>query len=135
MKRVLLASLLAACAFAASAQTTAPTQTTSGHTTAGVTTSAQTTSGQTTSARTDVSTQVRTDGTSGTQADTQSKAEVDRNCLRQTGTHIRDRSASNGKGRKGCVAANGRVYTREDIDRTGQTDIAEALRQLDPSIH
>lgn len=137
MKRVLLASLLAACAFAASAQTTAPTQTTSGHTTAGVTTSAQTTSGQTTSARTDVSTQFRTDGTSGTQAqaDTKSKTEVDRNCLRQTGTHIRDRSATNGKGRKGCVAANGRVYTRDDIDRTGQTDIAEALRQLDPSIH
>lgn len=120
MKRVLLTSLLAACAFAASAQSTAPAPTTSGST-----------------AQAEVSTQLRTDGTTGanSQADTRAKAEVDRNCLRQTGTRIRDRAATDGKGRKGCVAANGRVYTREDIDRTGQTDIAEALRQLDPSIH
>ena len=109
MKRVLLASLLAACAFAASAQQT--------------------------SVQADAS--VRTDGSGQTQvqADTKSKTDIDRNCLRQTGTHIRDRSATDGKGRKRCVAANGRVYTRDDIDRTGQTDIAEALRHLDPSIH
>ena len=111
MKRVLLASLLAACAFAASAQQASV------------------------SAQADAS--VRTDGATQAQvqADTKSKTDIDRNCLRQTGTHIRDRSATDGKGRKRCVAANGRVYTRDDIDRTGQTDIAEALRQLDPSIH
>lgn len=120
MKRVVLTSLLAACAFAASAQSTAP---------------APATSGQTATVQTEASAQLRTDGTTGAQADTRAKAEVDRNCLRQTGTRIRDRAATDGKGRKGCVAANGRVYTREDIDRTGQTDIAEALRQLDPSIH
>lgn len=33
-----------------------------------------------------------------------------------------------------CIAANGRVYSREDLERTGQTDIADALRRLDPSI-
>ena len=116
MKRVLLASLLAACAFAASAQTSV-------------------------SAQADVSTQTRTDAaaTPQAQADAQANADSQRGCLRHTGTHIRDRSttakASTDKsGRKGCVAANGRVYSRDDINRTGQTDIGEALRQLDPSI-
>ena len=111
MKRVLLASLLAACAFAASAQTSV-------------------------SARAEVSAQARTDAaaTPQAQADAQAKADSERNCLRHTGTHIRDRSTTDKTGRKGCVAANGRVYSRDDINRTGQTDIGEALRQLDPSI-
>lgn len=120
MKRVLLASLLAACAFAASAQTSV-------------------------SAQADVSTQTRTDAAAtpqaqaDAQANAQANADSQRGCLRHTGTHIRDRSttakASTDKsGRKGCVAANGRVYSRDDINRTGQTDIGEALRQLDPSI-
>lgn len=32
-----------------------------------------------------------------------------------------------------CVASPGRVYTKEDLDRTGEIDIDRALRQLDPT--
>lgn len=37
-------------------------------------------------------------------------------------------------GNDDCIAANGRVYSREDLERTGQIDIADALRRLDPAI-
>jgi hypothetical protein len=30
---------------------------------------------------------------------------------------------------------HGRSYDREDLDRTGQTNIADALRMLDPSVN
>jgi hypothetical protein len=33
-----------------------------------------------------------------------------------------------------CSAAPGRSYSQDDILRTGQTDVAHALQQLDPSI-
>jgi hypothetical protein len=33
-----------------------------------------------------------------------------------------------------CATVAGRVYTREDLDRTGAPTIAQALRLLDPSI-
>ncbi|RDZ27737.1 hypothetical protein [Lysobacter silvisoli] len=113
MKRVLLASLIAACAFAASAQTV--------------------------SATADVSAQAGTDAQAKTSLQAEARADraVDRNCLRHTGTHIRDRAAKDaqgGKDKKRCVAANGRVYTRGDIESTGETNINEALRRLDPSI-
>jgi hypothetical protein len=63
-------------------------------------------------------------------------------CLRSTGTHIAPRARRADRGanadgkdkRPACVAANGRVYTREDLDRTGAIDVADALRRLDPSI-
>ena len=68
--------------------------------------------------------------------------QLDRNCLRQTGSRIvaRDsvpRSARerNDRLRQRCVAASGRVYSREDIERTGEVDIADALRMLDPAIY
>jgi hypothetical protein len=54
---------------------------------------------------------------------------VDRHCLRETGTHIRART-----GQRRCSPFAGRVWTREDLDRTGHTDIASALRTLDVSI-
>lgn len=54
---------------------------------------------------------------------------VDRHCLRETGTRIRVRS-----GQRHCTAFAGRVWTREDLERTGQTDIGDALRMLDVSI-
>lgn len=56
----------------------------------------------------------------------------DRTCLRDTGTNIRSRSASRKDGK--CIGANGRAYTREDLQHTGEVDIADALRKLDPSI-
>ena len=56
--------------------------------------------------------------------------DADRNCLRYTGTRIipRDKPA------RQCIPQHGRVYTRDDLDRTGEVDIAQALRRLDPSI-
>jgi hypothetical protein len=61
-----------------------------------------------------------------------------RNCLQDTGSRIT--ASANAKARKAgkkereCANSPGRSYSKEDIDRTGQTDIASALRQLDPSI-
>jgi hypothetical protein len=60
----------------------------------------------------------------------------DRHCLRSTGSRIvaaQNRKADQAGQR--CVSANGRAYTREDLDRTGEIDLADALRKLDPSIH
>ncbi|WP_133499849.1 hypothetical protein [Cognatilysobacter terrigena] len=56
---------------------------------------------------------------------------ADRTCLRETGTLIRARSSRDAKG---CTGLPGRAYTQDDLRRTGQTDIADALRMLDPSI-
>lgn len=48
-------------------------------------------------------------------------------CL-QTGQRV---SASPGS----CaVGVFGRAYSKDDLDRTGQIDVAQALQQLDPSI-
>ena len=55
-----------------------------------------------------------------------------RYCLRHTGTRIDLRRHDGAE--QDCVAAGGRVYTRADLERTGEIDIAEALRKLDPSI-
>lgn len=57
----------------------------------------------------------------------------DRLCLRSTGTRIINRRDTRNGQR--CVAANGRVYSREDLRDTGRVDMADALRALDPSIH
>lgn len=122
LSRLLLAGVIACAAFAASAQTPA------------------------TSVATDASAQAQLAGDTDVDGNFDSKAtpQIDRNCLRQTGSRIvatrnasrnsaaRDRDTKSGHR---CVAANGRVYSREDLDRTGETDIADALRKLDPSIY
>lgn len=64
----------------------------------------------------------------------------DRNCLRHTGSRITEQAnaradARKDKSRRECAPLSGRSYTREDIDRTGAIDIADALRRLDPSVH
>ncbi len=51
-----------------------------------------------------------------------------RNCIRYTGTRISKREKDQ------CTGAAGRSYDREDIERTGETDIGRALERLDPSI-
>ena len=56
--------------------------------------------------------------------------DADRNCLRQTGTRIIPRDKSG----KPCISQHGSVYTREDLDRTGEIDMGRALRRLDTSI-
>ena len=66
-------------------------------------------------------------------------AEVnDRHCLQQTGSRIT--AGQNRRARKAgkpeeCASAFGRAYDREDIERTGATDVKQALRMLDPSIY
>jgi len=52
-------------------------------------------------------------------------------CVKETGTNIRPRDPKTGKA---LCAGPGRSYTRDQIDRTGQTNIADALRRLDPSV-
>ena len=51
----------------------------------------------------------------------------DRHCLRYTGSRI---PPKDGK----CIPAPGRVYYKEDIDRTGEQKLGPALRKLDPSV-
>lgn len=66
---------------------------------------------------------------------------ADRNCLRHTGSRITaSRNATrirkhDDKTPPECANAPGRSYTQEDLQRTGQTNVADALRMLDPSVH
>lgn len=55
---------------------------------------------------------------------------ADRNCLKATGSRI---ISADRHGRK-CASAAGRAYNRDDLDRTGAVDLADALRRLDPAI-
>lgn len=62
-------------------------------------------------------------------------AASERFCVQQTGSRIvASRNARSRSERADCVASGGRVYTREDIQRTGSIDLADALRRLDPSL-
>jgi hypothetical protein len=69
-------------------------------------------------------------------ADT-AQTEPARTCLRSTGSRITAaqnlRAAKDGKPQR-CAPSPGRTYTKEDLDRTGYIDIADALRSLDTSI-
>lgn len=58
--------------------------------------------------------------------DPQAAAPRDTGCIRETGTRIDKRD------KNGCTGAPGQSYSREDIDRTGATDTAEAIRKLSP---
>lgn len=56
-------------------------------------------------------------------------------CLRETGSRIVEmQNAKRDQAGKRCVNAPGRVYTNDDIRRTGAIDLTEALRMLDPAI-
>lgn len=63
---------------------------------------------------------------------------VDPHCLRHTGSRITASRAAasraSARRQKRCAPVFGRVWTREDLERTGRIDIADALRTLDPSI-
>lgn len=70
-------------------------------------------------------------------AESTAARDADRYCLRDTGSHLSSHLyAKSRDARKydDCVNANGRVYTRADIERTGAFTTADALRRLDPSI-
>ncbi len=49
-------------------------------------------------------------------------------CLKETGSRI-PRNHDND-----CIAANGRAYDRDDLQRTGSVTVGEGLRNLDPSL-
>lgn len=51
----------------------------------------------------------------------------DRNCLQSTGSLIKPKPGT-------CLPVHGNSYSKEDIDRTGQTTVGPALQMLDPSI-
>lgn len=59
----------------------------------------------------------------------------DRFCIRETGSRITaNANARSRRAEQECVSGGGRVYTREDIERTGSVDVKDALRRLDPSV-
>lgn len=60
-----------------------------------------------------------------------------RNCMRHTGSRIvaaeNMRAEKQGKPQR-CANGSGRVYSSDDLERTGHINIADALRSLDTSI-
>lgn len=60
-----------------------------------------------------------------------------RNCMRHTGSRIvaaqNMRAEKQGKPQR-CASGPGRVYSSDELDRTGHINLAEALRSLDTSI-
>ena len=112
MKRLPLTSLLAAFAFAASAQTV------------GVATQP--------TVQDDIHPDIAT------------RDVRDHTCLRETGSLVttarNQRTLRRARAEKAATvqvecADYGRAYTRDDIRRTGAVNMADALRQLDPSVH
>ena len=109
MKRLALFALMSCVAFAASAQSQVDAP------------------AQTTEAQTAVADAVAPEASQQPVAN-----EVnDRNCLKNTGTRITPRADRNGRK---CANVTGRAYNRDDLDRTGAVDLADALRRLDPSV-
>ena len=110
MKRLLLTTVLAGCAFAASAQS--------------------------------VGTTVQPTVQDDLRSDVGSRDVRDHKCLRETGSLIttsqnqhalrRARAQKEPTVEVKC-ADYGRAYTQDDIRRTGAINMADALRQLDPS--
>lgn len=66
-----------------------------------------------------------------TQSPADQKAELQQSsrCLKETGSRIKPAPG------QPCINAAGQAYTREDIERTGATTTAEALRKLSPPVH
>jgi hypothetical protein len=54
-------------------------------------------------------------------------ATTNRPCSQETASRIPARPGD-------CSATPGRTYSNEDVERTGQTNVGEALQMLDPSI-
>lgn len=107
MKTLILATALIAASSLggiAVAQTTADISTTT------------TTTQQTMSGNTDVALGTR-----------QVPAPGSRNCIRDTGSHIKRHDQA-------CLPVNGNSYSHEDLERTGNPNVGQALQQLDPAV-
>ena len=65
-------------------------------------------------------------------ATTDQPAASERTCLRYTGSRAQRNARMKNPP---CTDEFGRAYTRDEIDKTGEVDLADALRKLDPSIH
>ncbi len=61
-------------------------------------------------------------------AEKASAARLQPNCLQNTGSRIKPRAD------QPCIAAAGQVITRDELDRTGATTTAEALRKVSPAV-
>ncbi len=115
MKRLLLIALTAGLAVAAQAQPPVSTSAT-----------ADAADGPANATTTDATAQAA-------QADenpTAATHPTDAHCLRATGSRIAKRD-----GKSRCIAQPGRAYSREDIERTGQTNVYDALRTLDSAVN
>jgi len=91
--------------------------------------------------------EMTSDASPAPQADAQTappaRAEV--NCVRYTGSLVlaaqarrderRARATGTTAAQPPCNGSPGQGYSREDIQRTGAIDLADALRKLDPAIH
>lgn len=119
MTRTLAALLLVAVSGVAAAQTVTVTNE----------------AGQTETARTEPATPDQV--AAADQATAASAEAAAKTCLRSTGSRIVEarnlRAQREGKPQQ-CTNAAGRVYTREDLDRSGYVDLGDALRALDTSI-
>jgi hypothetical protein len=109
-KFIVISGLVLACGFVAnaSAQSTDASATT--------TVSTTTTTEQNANATSDVAVGTRPVPAPG-----------DHNCIRDTGSHIPPPKG-------GCLPVAGTSYSHEDLQRTGATNIGQALQQLDPSV-
>lgn len=92
--------------------------------------SAQTVQAQTDARVEAAQTQLQAGAQAGVQVDPAAQASRnDPRCLTQTGSRIQASS----RGKPAC-AGYGRSYDRKDLERTGETDVGQALRQLDPRL-
>lgn len=93
----------------------------------------------TTAARPDVRPVVQPNETS--EAKREKTVLSEHHCLRYTGSRIttaRHERRSRGKTQSAapdCAISSGRVWTRDDLQRTGASNVLDALRMLDPSVY
>jgi hypothetical protein len=66
------------------------------------------------------------------------KPQTARTCLTQTGSRITAnrnmRAVREGRAERECANAGGRAYSKDDLEKTGRHDVADALRALDTGI-
>lgn len=71
-----------------------------------------------------------------TPADGSAQARAANDCVANPGSRLVRKTPGSGDNVQcGSVTAGpNRIYSRDDLERTGQTDLARALRQVDPAV-